>query len=97
MGGQVWPDLIIRLVTPSSRVTTCGLFIYVKNKHCVPFLYVALGAVARVNQVIFIFIARVYQPCIPGMSVWRLSAAACPLVGLGGVGDIVDEFKDTLT
>ena len=37
--------------------TTCVLFIYVKNKHCVPFLYVTLGAVARVNQVIYIFIA----------------------------------------
>ena len=84
MGGQVWPDMINWLVMPSSRVTTCVLFIYVKNKHCVPFLYVTLGVVARVNQVILIFIAGVYQPCIPDMSVWRLSRAACPLVGLGG-------------
>ena len=50
-GGQEWPDLINRLVTPSSRATTCVGFI--KCKHCyIPFIFIALRAVARVNQVI---------------------------------------------
>ena len=50
-GGQEWPDLINRLVTPSSRATTCVGFI--KYKHCyIPFVFIALGAVSRVNQVI---------------------------------------------
>ena len=30
---------------------------FVTNKHCIPFVYVALGAVARVNKVISIFIS----------------------------------------
>ena len=61
--------------------TNFVLLIIAKNKHCViHFVLVALG----VNQVIFILIAWVCQPCIPGMTVWRLSAAACPLVGLCG-------------
>ena len=38
--------------------TTTVLLITARNKHCVlPFVLVALGAVARVNQVIYTFIA----------------------------------------
>ena len=38
--------------------TTIVLLTIAKNKHCViPFVLVALGAVARVNQVIYTFIA----------------------------------------
>ena len=63
------------------------------NKYCVIlFVLVALGAVAMVNHVTYTFIAGVYEPCIPGMTVWRLSAAACAIDGLGGGGDMVDEF-----
>ena len=61
MGDEVWPDLINRLVTPISRVTTCVCFNYVKCKHFyIPSVFVALGAVARVNQVIP-YILPVYQ------------------------------------
>ena len=73
--------------------TTIVLLTIAKNKHCVlPFVLVALGAVARVNQVISIHIAWVYQPCIPGMTVWWLSAAACPLLDSVVGGGMVDEL-----
>ena len=35
---------------------TFVLFIFATNKHCIPFVLVTLGAVARVNQVIFILL-----------------------------------------
>ena len=81
--GMVRPDQSADHAKLESKQPLFCLY-FVTNKHCIPFVYVALGEVARVNQVISIFIAGVYQPCIPGMTVWRLSAAACPLVGLGG-------------
>ena len=72
---------VARLVMPISRVTTCVCFNYVKCKHFyIPSVFVALGAVARVNQVI----PYILPEYIPGMAVWWLSAVSCPLVGLGG-------------
>ena len=80
--GPTWSIVWSRQAQES---TTIVLLTIAKNKHCViPFVLVAIGAVARINQVIYIFIAWVYQPCIPGMTVWGLSSAACPLVGHGG-------------
>ena len=65
------------------------LFVFLiiaNNKLCCihSFALVVFVALARFNLVIYIFIALVYQSCIPDMTVWILLAAACPLVGLGG-------------
>ena len=58
MGAQEWPDLINWLVTPNSRANNLVLFNSAMNKNCfILFVLVALEAVARVNQVIYNFIA----------------------------------------